>query len=108
MARLEVHFAAGAPESCTHVDTEQGTFVLFELPAQAPRLPADTAPLSPSEREVLASLLDGLSDAEIATARGRSIKTVAKQVREVYRKLGVGSRRELWARLAGDGRPVVA
>jgi DNA-binding NarL/FixJ family response regulator len=57
------------------------------------------AGLTPSEREVLAHLFEGLSNAGIARLRGRSVRTVANQVASIYRKLGVGSRLQLVSRL---------
>lgn len=57
--------------------------------------------LSESERAVALALLEGQSNAEIASARGTSTKTVANQLYAIYRKLGAGSREELVAILAG-------
>lgn len=54
-------------------------------------------PLSAAERSVLAALLAGRSNREISGARGTSERTVANQVRAIFDKLGVGSRRELVA-----------
>jgi DNA-binding CsgD family transcriptional regulator len=60
--------------------------------------------LSASERLVLDALLKGASNARIAHERGRVLRTVSKQVRSLYRKLGVTSRAELAARLASGHR----
>ena len=68
------------------------------LPSPA-RLRLDA--LTRSEREVLAELLHGASNGEIAARRNRSRRTVANQVASVLAKLGVDSRRALQARLAG-------
>lgn len=54
--------------------------------------------LTPAERDVLALVRRGLSNAEIATLRGRSRSTVANQVSALLRKLGVPSRAALAAR----------
>ena len=54
--------------------------------------------LTAAEAEILALLLTGRSNAEIAAARGTSSKTVANQLYGLYRKLGVCSRAELAAR----------
>lgn len=59
-----------------------------------------TAALTKAEREVLALLLAGRKNAEIALARRTAVRTVSKQVDAIYRKLGVHSRRELTVRLA--------
>ncbi len=56
--------------------------------------------LTPAEREVARLVLEGLSNAEIARRRGRSIRTVANQVASIFAKAGAGSRRELAARRA--------
>jgi len=46
----------------------------------------------------MTALLDGISYAEIARRRRRSVSTVAKQAGSAFRKLGVSSRSELAAR----------
>jgi DNA-binding CsgD family transcriptional regulator len=51
--------------------------------------------LTPSERDVVALALQGQPNAAIASARGRSSRTVANQLAAIYAKLGVRSRREL-------------
>lgn len=53
--------------------------------------------LTQAEREVVALLLEGRSNADIARTRGTSARTVANQIQSVFRKLGVGSRAELVA-----------
>lgn len=73
--------------------------VLIEVPVDGLDLP-DT--LTSSEREVVQLVAQGLSNEEIAAARGRSARTVANQLAAVYRKLGVFSRTELLARLTGS------
>ena len=60
--------------------------------------------LSESEQAVARALIAGSSNAEIAKARGTSIKTVANQLYAMYRKLGVSNREELVAKLV-DGEP---
>jgi DNA-binding CsgD family transcriptional regulator len=63
------------------------------------------AKLSGAEREVVALLLAGKSNAEIAKARGVALRTVANQVASILRKLRVGSRSALLATLArSDGQ----
>ena len=58
------------------------------------------AALSASEREVLALVRRGLSNKEIAAARGRSVATVKNQLASVFQKFGVTSRTRLiaWTR----------
>lgn len=79
------------------LDTGDEVLWVFSWALDAPRLP-DAPVLTASERAVGQLLLEGLSDAAIAARRGTSVRTVSKQVSSVYRKLGVSSRRELWAR----------
>lgn len=56
----------------------------------------DHAPvLTDAERDVLSRIVDGAANAEIARARGTSVRTVANQVAALLRKLGVGSRYDL-------------
>jgi pimeloyl-ACP methyl ester carboxylesterase/DNA-binding CsgD family transcriptional regulator len=50
------------------------------------------ATLSPREREILARLTDGLSNAEIAARIGVSEKTVRNHLSHLFDKLGVGTR----------------
>ena len=51
--------------------------------------------LTPREAEVLEMLQDGARNAEIAHALSIGIETVRTHARHIYRKLGIGSRREL-------------
>ena len=55
--------------------------------------------LTDAERDVVARVLEGASNDDIARARGVSIKTVGNQLDAIYRKVGVGSRYELVLRL---------
>jgi DNA-binding NarL/FixJ family response regulator len=55
--------------------------------------------LSPAERHVLALLIAGSTDRDIAKRRATSTRTVANQVQSLFRKFGVRSRGELIARL---------
>lgn len=59
------------------------------------RYPPPLDVLTTSEAEVVLWICSGRSNAEIGRARGRSERTVANQVKAVFRKLGVTSRREL-------------
>lgn len=65
---------------------------IFEWSVDAP---AALSALTPGEREVLAAIVDGASNAAIARARKVSVRTVANQVSSILHKLGVGSRFEL-------------
>lgn len=95
--------AAGAPEglraSTFHLD---GELLVLSYPVSSTvRLPAK-AKLSKAEREVLLAVLGGLTNAEIALQRGRSVSTIENQVAPAFRKLGVSTRGEAAALLAGS------
>jgi DNA-binding NarL/FixJ family response regulator len=53
--------------------------------------------LTRTEREIVLAILTGASNAEIASDRGTTMLTVAKQIASALRKLGVRSRGELAA-----------
>lgn len=55
--------------------------------------------LTAAERTVVELAVEGLGNEAIARVRGVSLRTVANQLAAAYRKLGVGSRVELAARL---------
>ncbi len=60
-------------------------------------------PLSPQELRVLALLVAGLPNQEIARQMVVSINTIKSQVRSIYRKLDVGNRAEARAAARGLG-----
>lgn len=84
------------PPSLVAYELEPGR-VLFVHAPPLPRVEGLTA----AEGEVLALLLDGYDTATIGGARGTSPRTTANQVASIYRKLAVGSRAELAAKLVG-------
>jgi DNA-binding NarL/FixJ family response regulator len=97
------HPVLGAPPGLV-VDTfELGehSYALLEWPAADRRVPEK---LTPCEREILALVLAGLDNAEIARRRRRSVRTVAHQVESIFRRLRVGSRLELFAVLSQGRR----
>ncbi len=62
------------------------------------------APLTPRERDVVALLVAGSSTREIASRTGLTVATVNTYLKRIFSKLGVHSRVELVARMAGtDG-----
>jgi DNA-binding NarL/FixJ family response regulator len=67
-------------------------------------LPVEAFGLAPcltsAERQVVTGVLNGRTNAAIASARRTSCRTVANQLAAIYRKLGVSSRWELAARAA--------
>jgi DNA-binding NarL/FixJ family response regulator len=72
-------------------------------------LPVEALGLDPrltqAERQVVAGVLNGRTNAAIATARRTSCRTVANQLAGIYRKLGVSSRWELAARVGRASTP---
>lgn len=60
--------------------------------------PMGPEPLTAREADVLALLQDGRSNAEIALALQVGVETVRTHARNIYRKLGVRTRRELAGR----------
>lgn len=72
-----------------------GRFAVASEPAPARAEPT----LTTAEREVMALLLEGRSNAQIAKARKTAVRTVANQVASLFRKYGVGSRAALAARV---------
>jgi DNA-binding CsgD family transcriptional regulator len=72
------------------------------------RRPADgggLAELTPQELQIALLLAAGRTTREAAAALFLSPKTVEYHLRHVYQRLGIHSREELAARLAGGGRP---
>jgi DNA-binding CsgD family transcriptional regulator len=55
--------------------------------------------LTPQEEQIVRLARDGLSNREIGTELFLSSRTVEWHLRKVYTKLGISSRRELWAAL---------
>jgi DNA-binding CsgD family transcriptional regulator len=53
--------------------------------------------LTGAQRQVVALCLAGYTSGEIAAKRGTRPTTVAHQLAEIYRRLGIGSRGELFA-----------
>jgi len=72
-------------------------------------LPVEALGLDPrltqAERQIVAGVLNGRTNAAIATARRTSCRTVANQLAAIYRKLGVSSRWELAARVGRTSTP---
>jgi DNA-binding NarL/FixJ family response regulator len=62
--------------------------------------------LTPREAEVLELLQDGATNGQIAQRLSIGVETVRTHARNIYRKLGIASRREL-SRLPRAEQPVV-
>ena len=94
LADLAAHtFSAGGQE-----------FLVLSYSLAMNEPPAD---LTDAERAVVAAVLEGRTNAAIASMRGTSPRTIANQVAAVFRKLGVRSRTELatrFLRVDGDAR----
>jgi DNA-binding CsgD family transcriptional regulator len=58
-------------------------------------------PLTPREREVVGLLLSGASTRDIAEGTGLTVSTINTYMKRIFAKLGVHSRVELVARIAG-------
>ena len=76
--------------------------LLLSFPLSTRKPPQAT--LTPVEWDTLRDLALGLSNAAIASRRGVSIRTVANQIAQLFRKLGVHSRLEA-ALVAGHWTP---
>lgn len=59
------------------------------------------APLTPRERDVVSLLVSGASTRDIAARTGLTVATVNTYLKRIFSKLGVHSRVELVARMAG-------
>src|SRR5688500_15518729 len=85
----------------TSYDLPQGQFTEFGLEAarflvvSAERPDRWLSPLSTAERAVVALLVEGKTYAQISTIRSSSIRTVANQAAEAFRRLRVSGRIEL-------------
>jgi non-specific serine/threonine protein kinase len=73
------------------------TLVAAPAPPAEPRGAADTADLTPREREVLRLLVAGRSDKEIAAILFIGLRTVQSHTEHLYAKLGVRNRHEATA-----------
>lgn len=102
------HLAAMYRQSYT-LDEARRALAASGDPAPATTSDAMTA-LTPREREVLAWVAAGKSNAQVASILGTMPRTVAKHLERVYEKLGVESRtaaamRVVSARAANERRP---
>jgi DNA-binding NarL/FixJ family response regulator len=87
--------------------TDSYALISWPLRKRRPATPTvlgdPAARLPRAQREVLELLLAGLSNGDIARRRLRSARTVAHQIETLFRKLGIGSRAELFALAARHG-----
>lgn len=79
-----------------HIGSQEIVVLSYSL-ADPPAPPG----LTVAEREVLAGIVAGQSNAEIARRRRTAVRTVANQIRSIFVKVGVTSRAELLSVLFG-------
>ncbi len=89
---------AGLAATLTSVDGREVLVLSVPQPAVA-----GLDALTTAERAIVDLVVSGMRDQEIARWRGRSVRTVQKQVASALHKLGLGSRSELAAVMAGGG-----
>ena len=92
-----------SPLSLLEIDTSGFHAVVIKLDnhrSDAADPPVEN--LTQAETEVARAAVTGLSNREIAKQRGAAVRTVAVQLRSIYRKMGISSRTELAALI--DGR----
>jgi DNA-binding CsgD family transcriptional regulator len=85
----------------SRVALEGETYEVMSYPLDEAQTPRALDSLTNAEREVALLAARGLTNAEIARARGTSLGTVVKQIDAIYKKLGLHSRRELARFLSG-------
>jgi DNA-binding NarL/FixJ family response regulator len=86
--------AGQAPRGLS-VHTLGDEFAVFQWETEVVTAERACAALTRAERSVLELLAAGASNAQIAGARGSSVRTVANQVASLLKKLAAGSRFEL-------------
>ena len=93
-------FAAPDELLASRLSVAGAPLVLLSFPLRAgpkPTPPGALPALTEAEGEVLAMVLRGASNAQVALRRGTSVRTVANQLASVYDKLGVRGRAALCA-----------
>ena len=78
-------------------DVGPDAFGVLVFPLGGPSVSPPPTNLTPSEQSVMQLMLEGKSNQEIAKERRTAVRTVANQVASIFKKLGVGSRAELYA-----------
>ena len=79
-------------EVCSVADSDEFIVVTWDVSGDVSPSPVS---LTPAEREVLALVIEGDSNAAIARQRKTSVRTVANQVASLLAKLQAGSRYDL-------------
>jgi len=75
-----------------------GDRLALRKPTDAEEPPSSSGTLTPREREVLALLTQGLTNAEIASTLGTATNTVRHQVASIMEKMAAANRTELAVR----------
>jgi DNA-binding CsgD family transcriptional regulator len=73
---------------------------VIEIPFARGSLRELSVELTAAERQIVELIIAGCSNARVAELRGTSVRTVVNQVSAIFRRLRVGSRRELVAAIA--------
>jgi DNA-binding NarL/FixJ family response regulator len=81
------------------VDVGGTSLLVMEWPEGEPPRSLESSRLTAAERDVLSLLLQGRSNAAIASHRATSERTIANQVASIFKKTGVRSRAELFAQV---------
>lgn len=95
---------ASQPEDLSSTVVEMGSRLVVVL-RYRPGATSGRPRLTRAEEIVLRAIFAGKSNAAIARERGTSARTVANQIASIFRKHGVGSRRELVAAYLKSGEP---
>lgn len=90
----------GASQDLDHFVVHHEGVEYAVIAASPPRLALPEG-LTDAETSVLMLVLAGLSNEQIARARGRSLRTVANQIASIFEKTGTASRGELITRCRG-------
>jgi DNA-binding NarL/FixJ family response regulator len=77
---------------CFVLGPEVGTTILTEVECGPAALPPPLDTLTERERDVLAAVARGESNAQIAGRRGVSEKTISNQMGQIFTKVGVANR----------------
>ena len=95
LIELAGRFGSGSPRASADVDVHALALSGLELPVLSlPEIPCP-ATFTTAERAVARLVASGKSNAEIASERATSERTVANQLASMYRKCGVSTREEL-------------
>jgi len=92
----DIELPAPPGATATTVRLGDDEYLIVSMPAPTWDVPNT---LTDAERAVVEAVLRGLTNDEVARARGTSVNTIANQLTSIFTKLGVTSRIELAHRL---------